>query len=141
MAVIKTVKDIVIANHHTADIILSRVYHPNIEGDPTKRHLQSEAIIIHRGTARKVKAEEWELRKDSRVIQYYLDNKIISVTHCEGPSEIAFSGIMALEVPDHLKPNDEGEVFAPSAVDPNIMVAAKLKKGRTSSMTITGIAE
>lgn len=115
-----------LANHHTGPIVLPRIYNPNISGDPAQMTARCEATLIASGGFHDMEPAEWELRKKSPALQYYLDKGIMSVVKPSQGVDIVTDRTIELEIPEHLQADDEGAVSATSAADPSVKVKAKL---------------
>lgn len=132
---------IIVANHHTSDITLSRVYKPNPTGDPSLKQISFDAVFIPRGGTARISKEAWEARKNSPGLKYYLDNKILSVVRREGNVNITTGMVVDLESSlngaPHLKPVSEGEISQPSKDGGRSgeNIVGKIKINRRSSVT------
>lgn len=120
--------DVILANHHTADIILSRVYHPNSTGNPVLKKVRADAVVIPRKGTILVKAEEFELRRNSRALKFYIENGMLSVSERQGVAETSSEFTRNLEVPEHLQlAQNDGEISRDSSGHPEGRVVATIK--------------
>lgn len=128
-------KDIILANHHTASIVLPRIYNPNVSGDPAQMTIRVDSVIIAPGHTHVMTATEWELRKSSEALQYYLDHHILSLVKRTGEVDITTDVTKELEVPEHLQADEDGNVTVTSSADGSA-IKAGIRSAKKSSITV-----
>ena len=128
-------KDVIIANHHSAPIVLARIYAPNLKGDPADMRLNFEQVHIPSGGTATLTATEWEERKKQPSVQYYLDQGYLSQVRRAGTAEVTGDSTLDLEVPEHLQVDQEGAVTVDSATGDGT-VKAKITKATKSTTTV-----
>jgi hypothetical protein len=129
-------RDIFIANHHTGAIVLPKVYNPNATGDPAQMQLRLDAIHIPSGGVARISASEWEHRKKSVALQYYLEHGHLEQVRRVGEVDVDTGVTAELEVPEHLRPDDEGNVAVTSAADPAASVKAGVRNAKKGKVQI-----
>ena len=129
-------KDIIIANHHTGPIVLPRMYAPNTSGDPAAMIKMLESKTIQPGGTELLSATEWEIRKVSPALKYYLDNGHLSMVKRAGEVSIDTGATVDLEVPEHLQADQDGAVSVASKADGESIVKASIRSAKKSSITV-----
>jgi len=129
-------KDIYLANRHSAPVILGRMYNPNISGDPAAMKIRFEQRSIMPGHVEVVPGDEWDLRKGTEIIKYYLDQRILEIVKRDREVEVTNEVVAELEIPEHLQPDTDGNVSVPSAANPGETVKAGIRRASKSTVKV-----
>lgn len=89
---------VLVANQHTGAIVFPRKGAQGMLVNP---------LILPAGQVTLVDAEEWELRKSNRVVQHYLDMKLLAVVNVVSPVPVLENTSTNLPIPEHLQTEEE----------------------------------
>lgn len=131
-----SLKDVIVANHHTGPIQFPRMYHPNVDGDPAKMNLKFDAKTIQPGGCVLVSSLEWAERKKVPAIAYYLDHGHLAVVRREGQVDQDIDYTTQLEVPEHLQADQDGATTAESKIGDGVQVKASLRRTAKGTATV-----
>lgn len=89
---------VLIANHHTAPILLPRSAAVGVNIEP---------IALAPGVVTSVDSKEWEERKKVAAVKYYVDHGILSEVNVTGDVPVYNATTSSPQIPDNLKTEEE----------------------------------
>jgi len=121
---VKKSSTVLVANQHTGGIVFPRKGQGGVHVPPLR---------LPPGSVTPVDREEWEARKKSPVVQYYLDNGLLAEVNRVGPVPVLDSTTSHPEVPEHLQDEEhEGKQILAEAAP----ATARVRQKKRATITI-----
>ncbi len=115
---------VLIANQHTGGIVFPRKGEGGVHVPPLR---------LPPGSVTPVDREEWEARKKSKVVQYYLDAGLLAEVNRMGPVPVLDSTTSSPEVPEHLQTEEhKGKQIVQEAAP----ATARVRQAKTATITL-----